>query len=187
MPQIIAFHERDALARHGVRDDHLRLALHRLRLVECRDQRRHVVAVARDDVPVERAVFVRQRLERHDVLGAAVDLDEVAVDDARQVVELELGGRHHRFPVQPALVLAVRRHHVHAPVRVVELRAQRHARALREPFTQRTRRRLERFERYALRVALQPRPELAQRQQFVDRKISGVRHRTVTHRRDVAA
>jgi hypothetical protein len=60
----------------------LRLAFNLLGALDVFDERADVVAVALEHFPVERAVLVGQRLERHHVFGAAVDLDEVAVDDA---------------------------------------------------------------------------------------------------------
>jgi hypothetical protein len=170
-----------------VRDDDLRLPAHALRLLDGVDERGDVVAVAFEDVPVERAVLVGERLERHHVLGAAVDLDHVAVDDAGEIVELELGGGHHRLPMEAALVLAVARDDVGAVVLAVHLRRERHPGALREPFAERSGRRFEPRQADALGVALEARPELAQRQQLLDREVAGVRHRAVADRRDVPA
>src|ERR1700735_5113794 len=89
VPEIVALHVRYALARNSVGNDYLRLAFVTARAFCRGDELRNVVAVALEDLPVERAVFLRKRLERHDVLRAAVDLDEVAIDDCGEVVQFE--------------------------------------------------------------------------------------------------
>ena len=104
-----------------------------------------------------------------------------------KIVELELRCGHHRFPMQSALMLGVGSDDVNAPIFLVHLRSERHAGALREPFAQRARGRLERGQLYALGVPLQSRTKLAQRQQLLNRKIAEVGHRRVAHRRDVPA
>ena len=58
----------------------------------------HVVAVALDHVPVERAPLVAERRDAHDVLDVAVDLLAVVVDDRAQVVELVVRRRTSRPP-----------------------------------------------------------------------------------------
>ena len=151
------------------------------------DERGHIVAVAFEHVPVERAIFIGERLERHDVFGAAVDLNEVAIDDRGEVVEFELCAGHHRLPMQSALMLGIRRDDPDVKIFAVHLRAKRHSGALRETFAERTRGRLDRRKRNAFGMALKPRSELPQRQQLLDRKVSEVRHRRVANRRDVAA
>ena len=131
--------------------------------------------------------FLRKRLERHHVLGAAVDLDEVTIDDCGEVVQFELRAGQHRFPMQTALVLRIRRNDPDVKVLAVHLRSKRHADALREAFTQRAGGRLDRGKRHAFWVPLKTRAELTQRQQLLDRKIPEVGHRRVTDRRNMSA
>ncbi len=108
------------------------------------DERGDVVAVALENLPVEGPILIGERLERHDVFGAAVDLDEVAIDDRSEIIELELRAGQDRLPMQPALMLGVGGNDPNAKIFAVHLRAKRHADALRESFTERTGRRFDR-------------------------------------------
>src|SRR5271165_842076 len=63
MPGIVAFHVTDALARHGVRDDDLRLALDFLCFLGRRNECFDIVAVALQHFPIESAILVSERFE----------------------------------------------------------------------------------------------------------------------------
>src|SRR5579863_4610649 len=90
VPEIVALHVGYTFAWNRVGNDDLWSALETPRALRRRDELRNIVAIALEDFPVERSIFLRKRLERHNVLRAAVDLDEVAIDDGGQVVQFEL-------------------------------------------------------------------------------------------------
>ena len=107
MPSGNVFHEADAFALDGVGDDDGRLAGASLCLFKRFDDLLHVVAVDGDDIPSEAAILFFERLDVHHVFHPAVDLQAVAVDDADQVVELEMARFHRSFPDLAFLLLAV--------------------------------------------------------------------------------
>jgi hypothetical protein len=73
-----------------------------------------VVAVDLAHLQAEGPPFVGEWLERHDLLGRAVLLDAVPVDDRHQVVELVVGRGHRRLPDRAFLAFAVAHHHERA-------------------------------------------------------------------------
>ena len=85
------------------------------------------MAVDGDDVEAEGGELLVQGLQRHDVLGGAVDLEAVHVHDDAQVIQLVLGGGHKGLPALALVQLAVAHDGVDAVVLVVELAAQGHA------------------------------------------------------------
>ena len=96
--------------------------------------RRQVVAVDLDGVPAEGAPLVGQRLDFHDVLDEAIELDAVVVHDGDHVVDLVEGARHGRFPDLAFLDLAVAEHDVGAGRPSVQAGGEPHPDAEREPF-----------------------------------------------------
>ena len=104
-------HERDALALDRVGDERLRRVARLTEPREDRPQRRVVVAVARLDLPAERAELRLEVAEREDLLGRLVRLELVAIHDdpepAESVVRCGLQG----LPVLALLELAVAGHH----------------------------------------------------------------------------
>jgi hypothetical protein len=80
-----------------------------------------------DHVPSEAAIFFFQRLDVHHVFHPAVDLEAVAVDDADQVVELEVARFHRGFPDLAFLLLAVSHDAEDVVIFLVQLGGQRHA------------------------------------------------------------
>src|SRR3989344_8217574 len=85
VPFIVELNFMNTLAGDGVGDDDRRFFIDRLSFVARRDELRNVVAIDFQDVPVERLVFIAQRLKWHDIFRHAVDLDVVAVDDGCEV------------------------------------------------------------------------------------------------------
>ena len=96
-----------------------------------------VVAVDLDGVPAEGAPFVGQRLDFHDVLYEAVELDAVVVHDGDHVVDLVESAGHGGFPDLAFLDFAVAQQHVGAGRAAVEPRREPHSERQREPFAQR--------------------------------------------------
>ena len=87
----------------------------------------HVVAVDGEDFPSEAAIFFFERLDVHHVFHPAVDLEAVAVDDADEVVELEMARFHGRFPDLAFLLFAVSHDAEDAMILLVQSRGERHA------------------------------------------------------------
>ncbi|VVC01839.1 Uncharacterised protein [uncultured archaeon] len=119
VPAGLPFHERDALALHCVGDYHCGLALCFLRFLECSDERFHAVAVADYYVPAKGMVFLINRVDAHDILHRAVDLQLVLVHYANEVVELVVRGGHCGLPYLPFLLLAVAHYAINAIVFLV--------------------------------------------------------------------
>src|SRR5215472_3198895 len=186
VPAIIAFHEVDAVAGDRVGDDDGRLLVDRLHFMKGVDDAPHVVAVDVDDVPTEGLVFHSERFERHHALRRSVDLDIVAIDDAREVVQTVLAREHRRFPMQACFVFRVRGQAVSAPRGAIHSSGIRNPARLREARAKRAGRRFEAEQAIALRVTLKPASELAQRHELVDGKVTGARHRRVPHGADMA-
>ena len=103
----LVLHQRDAAALPGLADDRGR-ALARAAPLERLDDRRHVVAVDLDRLPLEGLELLAHVPDVHDLLGRAVGLEVVVVDDRRQVRDVEVGGRHRGLPGLALLAVAVR-------------------------------------------------------------------------------
>ena len=104
-------HERDALALDRVGDERLRRLAAGPEPREDGSQRGVVVAVARLDLPAERAQLRLQVAEREDLLGRLVGLQLVAVDDDPEPAEPIVCRGLQRLPVLALLQLAVAGHH----------------------------------------------------------------------------
>ena len=76
-------------------------------MLERRNDLAHVVAVDLGHFPAESFELRTQRREIVRVGQGCALLEAVVIDDQRKIVELELGGRHDRFPVGAFLHLAV--------------------------------------------------------------------------------
>src|SRR5207245_11705908 len=94
-------------------------------LLDRREDLAEVVPVDREDMPVERLPFLREWLERHDVLRAALLLDPVPVDEGGQVVEAVLRGGHRGLPRLADVLLAVAQDAVDPPRLVIHPRRER--------------------------------------------------------------
>ena len=105
-------HEGHALALDGVGDDHGRLALGALGLLQGGVHLAHVVAVDLDDVPAEGAPFGGHVPQGFDVVDGAVELDAVGVDDGADLVQTVGGRGHGRLPDLALLDLPVAEHDV---------------------------------------------------------------------------
>ena len=106
-------------------------------------QRGVVVAVARRDLPAERAELRLEVAERDDLLGRLVGLHLVAVDDDPEPAEALVRGRLQRLPVLALLELAVAGHHDDAPVAAEPALRERDPAALRDAHPERARVRLD--------------------------------------------
>src|SRR3954469_6899075 len=126
--------EWDALSHLGVADHDAGL---RLSQRTCRIERRHervdVVAVHALNVPAERLEPLVQRLEAGHLARRAVGLLVVDVDDADQVVELEMTGRPGALPDRALAQLAVREQAIHEGVRLLALQPEAEADGERAP------------------------------------------------------
>ncbi len=74
-------------------------------------QRLVVVAVGLVHGPAEGTELVGQRVEAHGRFGAVTLLEAVPVDDANELVQAEVAGRHGRFPHRTLLEFAVAGEH----------------------------------------------------------------------------
>jgi hypothetical protein len=127
VPSGDVFHEADAFAFDGIGNDDVWLAASGLGFFEGLDHLLHVVAVDGEDFPSETAVFVFERLDVHYVFDPAVNLQAIAVDDANQVVELEMAGFHGGFPDLAFLLLAVAHDAEDPVILLVQLSGERDA------------------------------------------------------------
>ena len=74
------------------------LFFYQLCLLEGGNELSEVVAVNLGSVPAKGLPFFSERLQLHNVIGPAVYLQLISVDDGDKVVELEVGGSHGGFP-----------------------------------------------------------------------------------------
>lgn len=108
VPLELAFEFGDALRGYSVGDDDGRLVENRMCFADGTVDVAEVVAVAFLDMPVPGAPFIDERIQGHDVLGEAVDLDVVPVDDGGQILYLLLASEHGTFPGIARVQFAVR-------------------------------------------------------------------------------
>ena len=179
-------HEVDALALDGVGQNHGRLALNVTCLLERGQDLLHVVPVDVNDVPVERAVLVRQGLDVHHVLDPPVDLKAIPVDDRTEVVQLEVASLHDGFPDLPLLLLPVPHQAVDAVVPVVQTCGQSDANADGQSLPERPGRSLDPRQLLPVRMPLERRVKLAERHDLLDVIVSGGAQAEVERRRLVA-
>ena len=162
VPARNVLHEADALALHGIGNDHHRLSATHLGLFECPDHLLHVVPVDRDHFPAKAAILLLQRLDVHHVLHPAVDLQAVTVDNAHQVVEFVVPGFHGRFPDLSFLLLAVAHDAEGSIVLLVELSRQRDSDGDAQALPQRSGGHLDSGQLQPVRMSLVRRVQLAQ-------------------------
>ena len=146
----------------------------------------HVVPVDLDDVPAEGPPLVPEGLQGHDLLGGAVDLHLVAVDERGDVVQLVMGGQHGRFPVLALLQLPVPQQAEDAGQAAVQLGGQGHAVGDAQSLAQRTGGDLHARGLHPAGVSLQVGAQLAQGQQVVHREVPGLGQSGVVRRSGVA-
>jgi hypothetical protein len=182
----VVLHEIDPFAGDGVGDDHDRLILDRLREVAGVDDLREVVAVDLDHMPAEGLPLLAQVFERHDLLRRPADLNVVPIGDGDEVRQPVLGGKHRRLPRVPLVLLAVAHRAVNPAIAdSIHLPRLGNAGRLRQPRAERPAGRFQPGKARPFRMALQTRPELAERHQLLDGEVAGPRHRRVAHRDDV--
>ena len=107
VPYNVVFHKIDALAFNCVGKDEDGLVCGRPGFVECITNLIEVVAINLDDVEAERTPFVRERFKHHNIFGASVDHQSVAVNDGDHVGQFEVCQRHRRFPYAAFTAFAV--------------------------------------------------------------------------------
>ena len=139
MPGGLVLHNRRAVALHRVEDDDRGLTLglggQRQRGVDGLD----VVARNGQHVPTEGGPALLLRILLHDVLGAAADLQAVAVHERAQVIELVVAAAHGALPDRALGKLAVAHDGVDAVVAAIHLAGKRHPDGHGQAVTQRAR------------------------------------------------
>ena len=173
MPLPAVLHEADPFALDGLTDDHGGAVVMLLRGLQRLEDGGEAVAVDFQGVPVEGAPLVQHRLQAHDLVDDAAQLDVVVVHEHAEVVELESGRGHGRLPYLPGLALAVADDAIGAVVPGAGLARKRHPQGHRQSLSQGAGGGLDVGEAVAVRVSLNPAVELAQAQQLLPRKIAG--------------
>src|SRR5216117_354581 len=181
VPLGVVLHERDPLALDGVGHDERRRPPGRLGRIERLPDLVRVVAVDLEDGPPERLPLRDDGLEVHDLRHEIVELDLVVVEDDAEVVErvggpAELRRRHRRLPHLPLLDLAVAEDAVDARRSGAELEPERHAERDRQALAERARRRLDAGQGGPVGMALEPRAELAERDELGFVEVARPRH-----------
>ena len=124
MPAGLVFHERHALALHGVGDNHLRLVgIGALQAGEQLDERIDIVAVDLVHFPTESAELGGKRAAGAYVFNMAVDLKAVEVYHGNEVAELLVGGEGGSLPHLAFLGFAIAHNGEHAVGKLVQLEA----------------------------------------------------------------
>ncbi len=174
MPSSKVFHEAHAFALHRVREDHGRFAGDRdiLRGLQRLHHLLEIVTVNFDDLPAKAAVAFLKRLDVHDVFYPAIDLETIAIDDADQVIEFEMGGFHHGFPDAAFLLLPIAHNAKHSVLFVIEFASERHAHSDAEPLSERTTRDFDARQFQPMRMSLEWRVQFAQRHHIFDWEVS---------------
>ena len=95
----------------------------------------HIVTVNLYRMPPESGPFVAQGIDGHHLLGAAVDLQTVAVDDETEVVDLMVRRCHGRLPNAPLLLLAITHDAENTVGLAVHLGRQSHAQRYANPLS----------------------------------------------------
>src|ERR1017187_720067 len=175
VPSGNVLHEADALALHGIGNNHSGLAGDRivLRLLQSVQDLGEVVAVNFDHFPAKATIALVQRLDVHHVLDPAVNLQTVAVNDGHQIVEFEVRCLHDRFPDIAFLLLAVAHDAEHRMLAAVEFASQSHADRNAETLSQRSAGDFDARQLQAVRMSLEWRIKLAQSNNVFDGKVSG--------------
>ena len=113
-------------------------------------------------------VLLRERLDVHDIFHPAINLQAIAVDDADQVVEVEVSGFHGRFPNLALLLFAVAHEAEDLVLLVVELGSQRDADGDAQTLAQRPGGDFNAGQLEPMRMALIGRAQLAQGHDVLD-------------------
>ena len=167
VPARLILHEADALALDRIGEDNHRLAHHRPGPLEGVNDLVHVVAVDAQNLPAEAGVLLVQRLHLHHVLDPAIDLQAIAIDDADDVVQVEVSGLHRGLPDLALLLFSIAHQTEDFVALAVQLGRQRHAHGNTQALSQRARGDLNPRQPEPVRVALIRRAELAQRHHVV--------------------
>ena len=145
-----------------------------------------IVAIARQDAPAKRLPFARQIAERHDVLGASVDLLSIAIDERQDVVDLVVGGVHGSFPDLAFLQFAVAVERVHPCVLAIQCLDLGSTECDGQTLTQGARGHADAWEAFFRGgVALEAAVELSKGAEFFHREVSASGEHAVPHGADV--
>ena len=182
-----ALHERDAAALLRLADDRGR-AVEGAAALERLDDRLHVVAVDLDRVPAEGLELGADVAGVHDLLGRAVGLEVVVVDDRGDVADPEVLRRGRRLPGLALLAVAVgeQAEGLRGLVEVVEPQREADPDGHREALAERTGRDLDAGGRAHVGVALEHRADLAELLELGVREVAVLGERGVEDRGGVA-
>src|SRR3990172_2218175 len=200
----VVLHDPHALPLDRLRHDDVGLSPAPARLLQRADQGVEVVPIHVPGAPAEGRPLIDERFEVHDVhrvevvahpasrpvrpvavvgvaevIGEAVVLDVVAVDDRDEVVGAVVAGGHRRLPGLAFFAVAVAEHAVHAVVAPVQPPGQRLADSEGETHPQRPGGHLDAGRVLHHGVPLQAAAQLAERQQFVRGEVAGFGHGAV--------
>ncbi len=164
--------------------DHRRLPLGRLGLVQCREHGRDVVAVDDDGVPAEGAPAVGERLHVVPPHRRAALAERVDVGEAAEVVEVIMLRDVGRFPDGAFGRFAVAQQHVGAVLRLDPAGVQRDPDRGTDALSERAGGDVDERQP-GRRMAFEVRPERAELQQFAAIEDAGLRPRRVQDRRRV--
>ena len=92
MPRDVITRKRDALSLMRMSNDAFRASRLVIHAVKSIKQRRVIVSIDFIDEPAERAPFVHERLERHDLFSPAHPLEPICIDDGDEAIQAKMGG-----------------------------------------------------------------------------------------------
>ena len=103
----VVLHEADPFAFGGAGDDGRGLSLHPLCLIEGSQNLCQVVPIDLANMPAEGAPLISHGLGIHHLIGPAIDLLSVAINDGNQIIHLIVGGSHRCLPYLPLIALSI--------------------------------------------------------------------------------
>src|SRR3990167_6952035 len=92
-----------------------------------------IMAINFNHLPIEGSPFINQGFEWHNILGKAVNLDIIAIDNCDEITKSFPPSEHNRFPSVPRIMLAIRHEAIDefsGSLAVIHLLGQRHAHGL---------------------------------------------------------
>ena len=180
-------HRGDSLALLGLSDDRGGLS-ERAAALQRLDDLLHVMAVDLDRVPAEGLELGPHVADVHDLLGGAVGLQVVVVDDRGQVGDAEVNRGGRRLPGLALLAVAVGQHpeHVGGVGEAVEAQRQADPDAHRQALAERAGGDLDPGGAAHVRMPLELGPDLPQPHQVLEREVAVLGERRVLDGRRVA-
>src|SRR5712692_1259987 len=107
MPFVIVLHERDTFSHKRMSDDYRRFPFQCMRMLDGLEKFFNVIAIAFEDMPVERFPFISERLKVHDLVCEIVNLAIISIDDSDEIVNVVMSCSHHGFTDLSLVELAV--------------------------------------------------------------------------------